>query len=72
VYPQSIVVLVDGSPQSGVTYRDGVIRVPTFRFAPGTHRLSVRVSDYQESKNTENVVRILPNTRTLAATFRVR
>jgi len=72
VYPQSIVVLVDGSPQSGVTYRDGVIRVPTFRFAPGTHRLSVRVSDYQESKNTENVARILPNTRTLAATFRVR
>jgi subtilisin family serine protease len=72
VYPQSIVVLVDGSPQHEVTYRDGVIRVPTFRFASGTHRLRVRVSDYQESKNTENVARILPNTRTLVVTFRVR
>jgi len=32
----------------------------------------LRVSDYQETKNTENVARILPNTRTLTATFRVR
>ena len=38
----------------------------------GTHRLRVRVSDYQESKNTENVARILPNTRWMTATFRVR
>jgi hypothetical protein len=30
------------------------------------------VSDVQESKNTENVARILPNTRWLTATFRVR
>ncbi len=72
VYPR-----VDRRPRrrlapARVTYRDGVIRVPTFRFASGTHRLSVRVSDYQESKNTENVARILPNTRTLTSTFRVR
>ena len=40
--------------------------------APGSHRLRLRVSDYQESKNTENVARILPNTRWLTATFRVR
>ena len=39
---------------------------------PGTHRLRLRVSDYQESKNTENVARILPNTRWLTATFGVR
>ena len=32
----------------------------------------LRVSDYQESKNTENVAKILPNTRWLTATFRVR
>jgi hypothetical protein len=30
------------------------------------------VSDYQEAKNMENVGPILPNTRTLAATFRIR
>ena len=40
--------------------------------APGSHRLRLRVSDVQESKNTENVARILPNTRWLTATFRVR
>jgi hypothetical protein len=36
------------------------------------HRLRLRVSDYQETKNTENVARILPNTRVLSATFRIR
>ncbi len=41
-------------------------------FSPGRHRLRLRVSDYQETKNTENVARILPNTRTLTATFTVR
>jgi len=30
------------------------------------------VSDFQETKNTENVSRILPNTRTFTATFTVR
>ena len=43
---------------------------------PGSSRACtacrVRISDYQESKNTENVARILPNTRWLTATFRVR
>jgi len=34
--------------------------------------LRLRVSDYQETKNTESVARILPNTRTLTTTFRVR
>ena len=39
---------------------------------PGTHRVRLRVSDYQETKNTENVARILPNTRTLSTTFTIR
>jgi hypothetical protein len=72
VYPESILVLVDDSPQRDMTFRNGVISIPTFRFTAGTHRLRVRVSDYQESKNTENVARILPNTRWLTTTFRVR
>ncbi|MEP7159408.1 MAG: hypothetical protein ABI797_08255, partial [Chloroflexota bacterium] len=38
----------------------------------GRHSLRVRVSDYQESKNMENVRRILPNTRRLSTTFVVR
>ena len=39
---------------------------------PGTHRLTFQVSDYQETRNMENVARILPNTRMISTTFRVR
>ncbi len=38
----------------------------------GRHRLAVSVSDHQESKNMENVRRILPNTGRLRAAFLVR
>jgi hypothetical protein len=53
-------------------YGRGVVRVSTSGLQPGTHRLRIRVSDYQETKNTENVARILPNTRTLTATIAIR
>jgi subtilisin family serine protease len=71
VYPQSIVARIDGQPYRK-SYRNGVVSIATGLLEPGMHRLSLRVSDYQESKNTENVARILPNTRTLTTTFRVR
>ena len=71
IYADSIAASVDGSVV-GASYRDGVVRLATRRLQPGTHRLRLRVSDVQESKNTENVARILPNTRWLTATFRVR
>jgi len=71
VYPDSVVALVDGEVAQK-RYHGGVISVPTRALAPGKHRLRLRVSDYQESKNTENVQQILPNTRWLTATFRVR
>jgi hypothetical protein len=71
VYPDSIIATIDGE-QVPVVFRRGVVSVSTAGFAAGAHRLRVRVSDYQESKNTENVARILPNTRTLTVTFRVR
>jgi subtilisin family serine protease len=71
VYPESIVARVD-SETARATYRRGVISIPTRGLAPGRHTLSLRVSDYQESKNTENVARILPNTRAITVTFRVR
>jgi hypothetical protein len=70
VYASSIRVRVDGGA-SEYSFRNGVLRVPTAGRAPGRHRLDVRVSDYQETKNTENVRRILPNTRWLTATFSV-
>jgi hypothetical protein len=71
VDPALIVATLDGSGVDA-SYRRGVIRIPTGRLQPGRHRLRLRVSDYQETKNTENVARILPNTRWLTATIRVR
>jgi hypothetical protein len=40
--------------------------------ARGRHHFRLVVSDYQESKNMENVHRILPNTARLSAAFRIR
>jgi hypothetical protein len=40
--------------------------------AKGRHALVVTASDYQETKNMENVARILPNTRTLVTSVVVR
>ena len=57
--PESIGITVDGSRARG-TLRGGSSAIPTGGLAAGTHRLRVRVSDFQESKNTENVARILP------------
>jgi hypothetical protein len=74
VAPETLAAHVDGStvpttysPATGIVS----IRVPA-RFGPGSHRLELEVSDYQEEKNTEDVGPILPNTRTLRATFSVR
>jgi hypothetical protein len=69
--PATLVVRVDG--QSAVArLRSGVVRVATGALSPGRHRLRLQLSDYQESRNMENVARILPNTRVLGATFTVR
>ena len=46
------------------------VRACLWRASPrGRHTLSFTVSDYQETKNMENVARILPNTRTVRTTF---
>ncbi|CAN5814216.1 hypothetical protein BH18ACT13_BH18ACT13_09150 [soil metagenome] len=71
VYGESVSASVDGEGTSA-SFRRGVVRIPTGGLAPGGHRLRLRVSDYQETKNTENVSRILPNTRTFTATFTIR
>jgi subtilisin family serine protease len=71
VYPGSITARIDGENVSA-SFRGGVVGIGTSGFGPGRHRLVLRVSDYQETKNTENVARILPNTRELRTTFTVR
>lgn len=71
VHPDSLHATIDGR-LTRAKYVRGVVRVRVTGFAVGKHRLQLRVSDYQETKNTENVARILPNTRTLTANFTVR
>jgi hypothetical protein len=45
----------------------GEVRVSTMGAAPGRRRLRLEIGDYQETRNMENVARILPNTRVLTA-----
>jgi subtilisin family serine protease len=68
VDPLSLRVQIDGEfvPAS---YASGRARVPVADLARGRHALTFTISDYQETKNMENVARILPNTRTLRTTF---
>ncbi|MHB1242826.1 MAG: S8 family peptidase [Gaiellaceae bacterium] len=71
VDPASLVVAVDGEERRA-TYAAGRVRIPTTGLRPGRHALRLQVSDYQESRNMENVAAILPNTRVLRTTFVVR
>ncbi|HET9615101.1 MAG TPA: S8 family serine peptidase, partial [Candidatus Limnocylindrales bacterium] len=68
VDPASIEATVDGK-RAAVSYRGSTVTVTA---RPGRHRLVLTVSDYQETKNMEDVAPILPNTATLRAAVRVR
>ena len=57
---------VDGS------YAKGVLSIRTGSLSGGKHTIEVDVSDYQEAKNMEDVLRILPNTRVFKTAFTVR
>jgi hypothetical protein len=70
VDPSTIIARIDGAQRRG-TVGAGIVRIPTGDIKPGRHRLRLQVSDYQESRNTENVPPILPNTRFLAATVTI-
>ena len=71
VDPRTLAVPVDGHA-ARFSFHNGVLLIPTTALGTGTHRLTVRASDYEESKNMEDVGPVLPNTRTLATTFAVR
>ncbi|MBD0337689.1 MAG: S8 family serine peptidase [Thermoleophilia bacterium] len=68
--PASLDATIGGRARTA-RLRGGVVSVDTSGLRVGTHRLVLRVSDYQETRNNENVSRILPNTRTLSFSFRV-
>ena len=71
VDPTSIEVTVDGRAVSK-RLRGNELTLATAGLAAGRHRVRVQLSDYQETRNNENVRRILPNTRVLSATITVR
>jgi subtilisin family serine protease len=73
VNPRLIRVTVDGRDRPArYDSRRQLVVVPLRGVSRGRHRVVATVSDYQESKNTENVGRILPNTARLSAVVRVR
>ena len=69
VDPASIAATLDGHNVPAKLGTDGTIRIAA---APGRHALSVTASDYQETKNMEDVPPVLPNTATLTASVLVR
>jgi hypothetical protein len=68
VDPSSVTATLDGRA-AAARYADGTIRI---RAGNGRHRLVLVVADNQETKNMEDVARILPNSATLRAVVRVR
>jgi subtilisin family serine protease len=70
VDPASIVVKIDGKSHAA-RYADGILSV-TDAIRAGSRTVAVTASDYQETKNMEDVGPILPNTRTLRTTVVVR
>ena len=54
VDPATVVAAVDGNVRT-VTIRGTAVQVDTLGLAPGRHRLRFQVSDYQETRNMENV-----------------
>ncbi len=68
VDPASIVVRLDGKKVTPV-YSDGRIEIDA---TPGPHQIAVTASDYQETKNMEDVPPVLPNTSTLTTSVTVR
>jgi subtilisin family serine protease len=68
VDPASVVATLDGRHVKA-TYARGLVRLAAKK---GRHTLALSVADYQESKNMEDVAKILPNTATLHTIVRVR
>jgi subtilisin family serine protease len=63
VDPNSLVVQAGGSSATPkYNASTGRVTLDVRDLGPGRHEISVQVSDYQESKNMENVPPILPNT----------
>jgi subtilisin family serine protease len=69
---RSITVRVGGKPFPFFTYPGGVLSIRTATLPAGRYPVMVTASDYQETKNMEDVGPVLPNTRVLHATVTLR
>jgi subtilisin family serine protease len=66
----SLSAAVDGV-RHDVTFAGGLARIKSGTLARGSHKVTLVVSDFQESKNMEDVARILPNTRFFSGTLKL-
>ena len=71
VWPPSVSATLDGR-RAAARYRRGVVSIATAGLARGRHSVVLQVSDHQETRNMENVYRILPNTLRKRFAFSVR
>jgi subtilisin family serine protease len=71
VDPSSLAAKV-GSARVPFAYSHGVLSIRTGSLGTGRVRVTVTASDYQETKNMEDVGPALPNTRVLTATVTLR
>ena len=71
VDPQSLQASIGGKSVR-FTYRTACCSLQTNGRRPGRQAVTIRASDYQETKNMEDVGPVLPNTRVLHATVTLR
>jgi subtilisin family serine protease len=71
VDPSSLQTRMRGAPVA-FTYANGILSIGTAGLPAGADRVSVTASDYQETKNMEDVGPVLPNTSVLRTTVTLR
>jgi subtilisin family serine protease len=71
VDPRSLHARIGGK-RARFTYTHGMLLLRTSGLRPGNQAVIVRASDYQETKNMEDVGPVLPNTRVLHTTVTLR
>jgi hypothetical protein len=72
VDPHTLFGQVDGRATTvGFDAAKGIATIATSGIPAGKHTVRIDAADYQESKNMENTGAVLPNTRTLRATFTI-
>jgi hypothetical protein len=72
VDPRSLDVRVGTKRFPFFRYSDGVLSIRSKALGAGSHSVVVTASDYEETKNMEDVGPVLPNTRVVRATVTVR